>query len=220
MIFGSQGKGQPKSEADMIGILTSSYFFIAIGAAAGAISLVSASYGFTLLAQEMADKKALVDEKSFSIADATIDINFIFDRDEFRQKNPAGLSVGKFNVIFNIRSSDSDEIKGRFTISGSWQKDLPGFYDLGDEMVYFSSSEAMLSMVRMHPQIEFISPSIRQLKPGHKYHFDFVGFPNPSSFQIRPTRLVIRTKHGETHLAENFDGPHQSNWFSFVFITP
>lgn len=191
-------------------------FFIFLGAISGAVSLVSASYGFTLLAQKMAEEK----DKDISIVDASFDLVFHFTQDDFNRVNKNGLHQGRALVTFNIREYDSENIVGRFTLHGSWHHEMVGFIDGGENKTAFSSTEQILQMIRMTPNIEFIDNKARYLKSGKKYHFDFLGLPNPPTFLLTPTKVVIRTKFGETHLADSFKGPRNGNWYSFTFVIP
>lgn len=170
--------------------------------------------------EERVQRAEEIREKGFSIVDATIDLSFSFNREEFFKRHPVGLQQGSFIIIFNIRMPGSEETLGRFNIVGSWNRDLPGFYDPGDNLVSFSSSALDLSVMRMHPRIEFIDSRIRFLKSGQKYQLDFLASPNPPTFLLIPMRLTIRTKYGETHFADKFDGPYQSNWHSVTLAVP
>ncbi|WP_413944619.1 hypothetical protein [Bdellovibrio sp. HCB-162] len=191
-------------------------FFIFLGAVSGAVSLVSASYGFTLLAQKLAEEK----ENDISIVDASFDLVFHFDKSNFSRVNKNGLHQGRALITFNIREHNSETVVGRFTIHGSWQQEAAGFIDGGENKTAFSSTDQILQMVRMKPDIEFINNKARYLKSGKKYHFDILGLPNPPTFLLTPSKVVIRTKFGETHLAESFEGPFNSNWYSFTLVVP
>lgn len=206
--------------AKVMDILSTSTSLILLGAVLTIVGTTLFSFGMLFKGEERAQSLEEKREKDFSIVDATIDLSFSFDKEDFLRGNPTGLPQGKFIVIFNIRLPNSDKIVGRFNIFGSWVQDLPGFYDGGDNLVSFSSAGLDLSMMRMHPRIEFIDSSIRLLKSGQKYHLDFVGFPNPPTFKLKPMKLIVRTKYGENHLADRFDGTHESNWHTVTLVVP
>ncbi|WP_374035219.1 hypothetical protein ACES2I_05385 [Bdellovibrio bacteriovorus] len=209
--------------------LSNSTFLISFGLMMTLLGTISFSFGMMFygeernekkqqISQQMADLVALAKEREFSIADSSIDI--IADiPEESLLKFPEQFGLqGEVNVLMYIYDYSLTQELAQVLVNGRWSEDFPGFKSIRKNSVSFSSLEKQVQLIHMEPIVSYADPMIRKFKSGEKYRVTINIFTRAPAILV-PKRFVLRTKEGQTHVAESFKSEHKGV-YEFVLVVP